>query len=245
MNAVWPTTATDSAASDDGDHGDAGGAVHPAERDGMGQRDGQHEVAHRGRDRDEEAERQAAHQRVPERGHVPVQVHPCQPRQQGQRDRRRSHRDRQVVEVQRDLEGDDPAGQPVRHHQQGQHLQRQQSRLRQRRQRPPDDHPDLRVAPAGPRHQQHPGPPGTPPLRGRVHRDRGGRARGRAAAAHRAGRWRARCRCRRSPPSAPARRSCPGSPPPARPLPGRTAGVSSSPRWRCRPRRSRRSAGRT
>ena len=76
--------------------------------------------------------------------------------------------DVEVVKVQGDLERDDAARQAVRHDQERENLQGGEPGLRDRRQRPPDDDANLRIAPPGARPEDDAGPPGPPPLGGRV-----------------------------------------------------------------------------
>lgn len=98
-------------------------------------------------------------------------MHPGEPRQEGKRHRRGAQGDRQVVEVEGDLEGDHPPGQPVGQHQQEENLEGDEPFLSQRGQGAADDHANLRVVPARPRPQRDPGVPSSPPLGGRVETD--------------------------------------------------------------------------
>ena len=182
-----------------------------------GQRLGQDKQGDRGGDRDEEPQRQAANEGVPEVPGVPVQVHPRQPG-----DQRKRHRCRAKV-----------VGQ-------GSRSSRRSGKRRSRR----AGGSRLSAMPAAARHPVPlalaPGPPAArlPGPRSRASRDAAGvlprpashpttgwphagrqrrSSRVPAAAIRRAASCRGPSPCRRAQPSLRGRQSCPGFPPPASP----------------------------
>ena len=131
----------------------------------------------RGRGHGKEAgERQAAHVGVAEHPGLAGRGHPGQPRHQRKRDRRRGQRDRQEVEVRRQLESHHAAGHPVGGERQRPEQQSCQRGLGQRGQGPADRGTHLGVVPSGFRHEGDANPSGAPPLHARMQHDGAGGA---------------------------------------------------------------------